>query len=78
MNNRTKESKKLERAHRMSIWMADKGSRNKTILDKVCRLVLNRATKMKPEEDFMRDGLVDNDVGFDPDELERFQRGENY
>ena len=76
MSNRVKESKKLERAAKMGIWMASKGSRNKTISDKICRFILDKATKMKPEEDFMRDEFVDNDVGFDPAELERYQRGE--
>lgn len=76
MNDRMKESKKLERTAKMAIWMAKKGSRNKTISDKICRFILDKATRMKPEEDFMRDEFVDNDVGFDPVELERFQRGE--
>ena len=71
-----KESKKLERAAKMGVWMASKGSRNKTISDKLCRWVLNKATKMKPEDDFMRDEFVDSGLGFDADELDRFQRGE--
>lgn len=76
MSVSAKESKKLERAAKMGIWMADKSSRNKSISDKICRFILTRATAMKPEEDFMRDEYIDNDVGFDADELERFQRGE--
>jgi anaerobic selenocysteine-containing dehydrogenase len=28
------------------------------------------------EQDFLRDELIDNDEGFDPDELDRYQRGE--
>jgi hypothetical protein len=31
---------------------------------------------LPPEEDFMRDPLIDNDEGFDPEELDRYQRGE--
>jgi hypothetical protein len=38
--------------------------------------VLNRATALPPEKDFLRDPLIDNDEGFDPDELDRYQRGE--
>ena len=29
-----------------------------------------------PDEDFMRDPIIDNDQGFDPEELDRYQRGE--
>lgn len=76
MSASSKESKKLERAAKMGVWMASKGSRNKTISDKICRFILSKATAMKPEEDFMRDEFIDNDLGFDPDELDRFQRGE--
>lgn len=76
MSTSEKDSKKLERAAKMGIWMASKGSRNKTISDKICRFLLAKATAMKPEDDFMRDELIDNDLGFDADELDRFQRGE--
>ena len=72
-----KENKKIERVARLMIWMATKSSRNHSVTDKLCRLILNKATTSSPKDDFMRDSFVDNDKGFDPDELERFQRGEN-
>jgi len=56
--------------------MAGKSSRNKSLSDKICRFLVARATAVKPEDDFLRDELIDNDLGFDPDELDRFQRGE--
>jgi hypothetical protein len=55
--------------------MVARSSRNKTWLDKLCRKMINRAVARPPEDDFMRDELIDNDLGFDPDELDRFQRG---
>jgi len=75
MTANDKEIKKLERSTKLMVWMAGKSSRNKTLTDKICRLLVTRATAVKPEDDFLRDQLIDNDQGFDPDELDRFQRG---
>ena len=76
MSANDKEIKKLERSSKLAVWMAGKSSRNKSLSDRICRLLVKRATAVKPENDFLRDPLIDNDQGFDPDELERFQRGE--
>lgn len=76
MSANDKEIKKLERSSKLTVWMAGKSSRNKSLSDKICRLLVKRATAVKPEDDFLRDPLIDNDQGFDPDELDRFQRGE--
>ena len=65
-----------ELSAKLPIWMAGRSSRNKTLLDKICRFLLVRLTAVKPEDDFLRDPFIDNDEGFDPDELDRFQRGE--
>ena len=67
---------RLERSARLTTILAGKSSRNKTLSDRICRFLVNRATAVKPEDDFLRDPLIDNDQGFDPDELDRFQRGE--
>ena len=56
--------------------MVARSSRNKSWLDKLCRKMINKAVARPPEDDFMRDELIDNDLGFDPDELDRFQRGQ--
>ncbi len=76
MTSKEKEIRSLERSSRLSIWMAGRSSRNQSLLDKLCRLMVTRATAVDPEKDFMRDPLIDNDQGFDPDELDRYQRGE--
>jgi len=76
MSANDKAIKKLERSTKLMVWMAGKSSRNKSFSDKICRLLVKRATAVKPEDDFLRDPLIDNDQGFDPDELDRFQRGE--
>ena len=68
--------RKRERAARIMLRMAARASRNKSLLDRLCRIMVARATYIQPERDFMRDPLIDNDVGFDPEELDRYQRGE--
>jgi len=65
-----------ERSAKLAIWMAGRSSRNQSLLDKACRWLVNRETRVPPEHDFLRDELIDNDEGFDPDELDRYQRGE--
>ena len=76
MSRSEKSLKKRERSAKLAIWMAGRSSRNKTLLDKVCRWLVARETTLPPEHDFLRDELIDNDQGFDPDELDRYQRGE--
>ena len=77
MSDNEKIIRKQERSARLAIWMAGRSSRNKSLLDKVCRWMVVRETAVPPENDFLRDELIDNDEGFDPDELDRYQRGEN-
>lgn len=76
MSTSEKEIKKAERTAKLAIWMAGRSSRNKSLIDKICRFLVTRATAVKPEYDFLRDPLIDNNMGFDPDELDRLQRGE--
>ncbi len=71
-----KEKKKQQRAVAIKMWMAKRSSRNKSFLDRLCRRMIEKAMATDPDKDFMRDPLVDEDEGFDPDELDRFQRGE--
>lgn len=56
--------------------MVARSSRNRSWLDRLCRKLINRAVERPAGDDFMRDEFVDNDLGFDPDELERFQQGQ--
>jgi hypothetical protein len=76
MSSNAKSRRKQERSAKLEIWLAGRSSRNKTLLDKVCRWLVVRETTVPPEHDFLRDEYVDNDQGFDPDELDRYQRGE--
>ena len=76
MSDVQKSIRKKERSTRLAIWMAARSSRNKTFLDRMCRKMIVKATAVDPAKDFMRDEFVDNDQGFDPDELDRYQRGE--
>ena len=62
---------------KLMIGMAARSSRNRSPLDKLCRVAVNRLSTLPPEDDFMRDPLIDGDLGFDPDELDRYQRGES-
>ncbi|MEM6582734.1 MAG: hypothetical protein AAF699_15750 [Pseudomonadota bacterium] len=77
MSSSRQTSLKSERSAKLTIWLADRSSRNKSMLDKVCRWLVVRETTPSPDDDFMRDDFVDNDLGFDPDELDRYQRGED-
>ncbi len=65
-----------ERLAKLLMVMAGKSSRNRTFTDKICRWVITKASTPKPENDFLRDPEIDSDLGFDPDELERFQNGQ--
>jgi len=71
-----KQRKQERRGARLKTWMATRSSRNKTFIDRMCRRMIEKAVATDPEKDFMRDPLIDNDEGFDPEELDRFQRGE--
>jgi len=76
VNSAEKALRRKERAAQFAIWMAGRSSRNTSVLDKICRWMVSRETAVPVEQDFLRDELIDNDEGFDPDELDRYQRGE--
>ncbi|MEC7288890.1 MAG: hypothetical protein VXW22_02180, partial [Pseudomonadota bacterium] len=77
MTTTEKTRRKERRAVALQMWIAKRSSRNKTIIDRLCRRLIEKAMSTPPEDDFMRDPLIDEDQGFDPDELDRFQRGES-
>jgi hypothetical protein len=62
---------------KLMVGMAARSSRNRSPLDKLCRAAVSRLSAPPSDDDFMRDPLIDNDLGFDPDELDRYQRGES-
>jgi len=76
MSEDARSLRRQERSAKLAIWMAGRSSRNKSLLDKLCRWMVVRETSIAPEHDFLRDKLIDNDTGFDPDELDRYQKGE--
>ncbi len=50
--------------------------KRKSLLDRLVTMLLSRALKPKsPEEDFMRDEMVDADIGFSAEELDSYQSG---
>ena len=57
-------------------WLGQRASRDVNFVDRLCRRLLDRVLRLPLENDFLRDEWVDSDVGFDPDELDRYQRGE--
>ncbi len=65
------------RAHRLSMWLIARASRlNGSWIDRQClRLMNRRPTPRNPDQDFMRDEIVDADIGFTASELDAFQRG---
>jgi hypothetical protein len=76
MTANERDLRRRERSAKVTLCLADHASRNRSLFDRLCRKLLARATRRQPDQDFMRDPLIDNDPGFDPDELERYQRGE--
>lgn len=68
-------NKKVKQA-KIGLWIAQRASRDTGLVDKVCRFLLTKILKVPPEKDFMRDEIIDNDLGYSPEELDRYQRGE--
>lgn len=68
---------KFTRRTALQMRLAQRVSRKrKTLLDRLLTKLLGRALAPKtPEDDFMRDELVDADIGFSADELDAYARG---
>lgn len=60
---------------KIGMWLAQRASRS-GFLNGLCRSLLGKVMAIDPNKDFMRDEMIEFDVGFDPDELDRYQRGE--
>ena len=67
---------KSVRQARIGMWLATRASRNTGVLDRLCRMLLTRMTRVDPDNDFMRDEVIEQDAGFSVEELERYERGE--
>lgn len=59
------------------IFLADAGARNRTPFEKVARVIVDKVFTVPRHDDFMADKFVDEDVGFDLEELRRYQKGES-
>ncbi len=71
MSRRAEEAKA-----RLAMWLGKRASRDTNLIDRMCRRLLDRILRLPEDGDFLRDEWVDSDLGFDPDELDRYQRGE--
>ncbi len=69
---------RFTRKSRLMIALAQRASRRrKGLIDRLVTRVLDRATRPgSPEDDFMRDEIVDAGIGFSAEELEAYSRGE--
>ncbi len=72
MSRRSEETKA-----RIAVWLGQRASRDTGPIDRACRALLQRLTKLPQDDDFLRDEWIDTDRGFDVDELERYQRGDS-
>jgi len=70
-----KSYRKRARKGRIMIWLASRASRDSNrLIDRLCRKLMNRAMTLEPEDDFMRDDIIDNDLGFSADELDAYEK----
>lgn len=60
----------------LMIFLADAGGRNRTPFEKLSRFIVAKVFTVPKSDDFMADDFVDNDEGYDLEELRRYQRGE--
>jgi hypothetical protein len=47
-----------------------------TWFNRLCSRILDRLLKLDPDQEFMDDDICNANVGYDEEELERYQRGE--
>ncbi|MFT4569427.1 MAG: hypothetical protein ACI8TX_000645 [Hyphomicrobiaceae bacterium] len=64
------------RQAKITMWLGKRASRDTGIVDRLCRKLLQRVTQPDPQNDFMHDEMIESDLGFDAEELARYQRGE--
>ena len=55
MTTTEKARRKERRAVALQMWIAKRSSRNKTIIDRLCRRMIEKAMSTPPEDDFMRE-----------------------
>lgn len=62
---------------KVMIFLVSKAALNRTPFQKVARFIVDKVFTVPKNDDFMADDFVDNDQGFDLDELRRYQKGES-
>lgn len=67
---------KSVRQARFGRWLAARASRDTGLVDRLCRKLLGRMTRVDPDNNFMSDEMTERDAGFSVEELERYERGE--
>ena len=71
-----KDLEKYTRQAGLAVGLAQRASRRrKRLLDAAASWLLGLMLKPRPRDDFMRDEIVDADIGFTAEELEAYQRG---
>ncbi len=66
---------RLEIVGKIMVFLVDSGARNRTPFDKVARFIVGLVFTIPKDDDFMADDYVDNDMGYDLEELRRYQSG---
>ncbi len=61
---------------KLMIFLVDAGARGKTPFEKSARFIVDKVFTVPKHDNFMADDYVDNDQGYDLEELRRYQRGE--
>lgn len=61
---------------KVGLWLAQRASRETGLVDRACRFLLTKILSVPAEKDFMKDDIIENDVGYSAEELDRYQRGE--
>ncbi len=81
MGDIEKDLGKRTRIAKIQLWMAARASRNRSMLDRIVQPIMNRildkALELDPENDFMTDDIVNSNIGYTAEDLERYQRGED-
>lgn len=68
---------KSVRTARITMWIVSRATRNTGLMSKLCRFILSKVMKIDPDNDFMKDSIIDTDLGYSVEALEKFERGED-
>jgi hypothetical protein len=66
---------RLEIVGKIMVVLVDAGARNRTVFERISRFIVGLVFTVPKNDDFMADDFVDNDMGFDLEELRRYQSG---